>query len=127
MPFNPKDFLKLSKDLIDDTQYNTRESVYRTSISRAYYSAFLVCRTWLETKGYKFPPTTDAHQKVIKYLRQKRIYKNLHHKTRTVADVLAKLRRSGRNEADYNLQKEFKKQDAQKWIRDAEYIINSIP
>lgn len=108
MPFDPKDFLKLSKDLINDTQYNTRESVHRTSISRAYYSAFLVCRTWLETKGYKFPPTADAHQKVIKYLRQKRIYKNLQHKTRTVADVLAKLRRDGRNEADYNLQKNSK-------------------
>ncbi|MGQ9723591.1 MAG: HEPN domain-containing protein [Candidatus Jordarchaeum sp.] len=127
MSFDPKDFLKLSRNLISDVNYNTQESVFRTSISRAYYSAFLVCRSWLETKGFRFPPTSDVHEKVIKYLRRRNVYVNLNRKTSAVADVLAKLRRDGRNEADYNLQKNFKINDVSKWIRDAEYVINAIP
>jgi len=76
MPFDPRDFLKLSKDLVNDASYYTRESVSRTSISRAYYSAFLTCRTWLETRHrLKFPTTADAHRLVIQYLRRRRVYR----------------------------------------------------
>jgi uncharacterized protein (UPF0332 family) len=127
MPFDPKDFLRLSKDLVNDARYYTRESVSRTSISRSYYSAFLVCRTWLEKKGFKFPKTAKAHELVIRYLRRRGVYMTLRRKSSVVADVLDKLRRDGRNEADYNLLKIFKRREALKWIRDAEYVINSIP
>jgi len=127
MPFDPKDFLRLSKDLVNDPSYSTRESVFRTSISRAYYSAFLICRTWLETQKVTFPKTGKAHKIVVNELRKTKVFMKLLRKTRAVADVLVKLRWDGRNEADYNLKKTFTSRETLNWIRDAEYVINSIP
>ncbi len=45
MPFDPKDFLKLSEQLYADRGYqHLREAVLRTTISRAYYAVFLATR-----------------------------------------------------------------------------------
>ncbi len=51
--FNPLDFLDIAKKLllIDDLNEKAK---FRTSIGRAYYSAFLLTRTRLERKGIKF-------------------------------------------------------------------------
>ena len=118
MPFDPKDFLKLSWDLFNDTNYH-RECALRTCISRSYYSAFLVCRTWLEAQGITFPPTAEVHKNVVQNLRALRKF--------FVADVLDRLRRKGRNKADYNLRIRIKKNATLRFIRDAEFVINSIP
>lgn len=127
MPFDPKDFLQLSKDLVDDTNYDS-ESAFRTSISRAYYSAFLVCRAWLENAhGFSFPPTADAHKLVVRRLRKRRVLRTLRPGRTAVASALTSLRRSGRNVADYNLLAQVQKAVALSWIQIAEYAIDSLP
>lgn len=127
MPFDPKDFLQLSKDLVNDANY-VRESVFRTATSRAYYSAFLVCRTWLENAhGFSFLPTADAHKLVVQRLRKRRVLQTLRPGRMAVASVLASIRRNGRNMADYNVLAQVQKADALTWIQVAEYVINSIP
>jgi len=118
MTFNPVEFLNLAKTLTNDQNYNY-ESAFRTSISRAYYSAFLWCRTWLEGLGFSFPRNQDAHALVIKNMRAKGKY--------MPADALKNLRHYGRNEADYNLKKSFTVTDVSYWIQLAEYVLNSIP
>ena len=44
-----------------------------------------------------------------------------------VADLLDKLRKEGRNRADYDLNVTITKNDALKWIQMAEDIISRIP
>ena len=118
MPFNPKDFLKLAQDLTNDSNYNY-ESAFRTSISRAYYAAFLWCRTWLESLGIVFPLTQDAHAMVIRELRAKRRY--------MPADALKNLRKHGRNMADYDLRITVSKGNVLTWLQMTEYVMNSVP
>lgn len=130
MPFDPKDFLKLSKDLLNDAKYN-HESGFRTCISRAYYSAFLVCRTFLEIRHkISFLPTAEAHKKVVRNLRKRKVINTLRGskgRRYAVADVLDKLRKKGRNVADYDLLASLKNSDAFKCIQDAEYVVGTIP
>ena len=130
MPFDPKDFLAMAKCLMTDAKY-AKESTYRTCVSRAYYSAFLVCRTFLEKKhGFLFPLSADAHRLVVKRLRQRRIAKSLPGPSWEgfiIADTLKYLRVNGRNEADYNTIISIGQSDAQYWVQQAEYVVNKIP
>ena len=130
MPFDPKDFLAIAKGLMGDGKYHN-ESAYRTCVSRAYYSAFLVCRAFLEKKhGFRFSRSSDAHRLVVKRLRQRRVVKSLlgpYGARFTVADALKGLRENGRNEADYDTMISIGQGDAQNWIQQAEYVVNKIP
>ena len=130
MPFDPKDFLAMAKGLVGDTKY-ANESAYRTCISRAYYSAFLVCRTFLEKKhGFHYGRSPDAHRLVVKHLKRRVVVRSLtgtYGARFTVADTLKDLRENGRNEADYNTAISIGQGDAQNWIHQAEYIVNRIP
>jgi len=127
MPFDPKDFLQLAIDLVNDANYN-HESAFRASISRAYYSAFLVCRTWLETRhGFSFPRTVNAHKLVVRKLRNRTVLRTLRPGRMAVADILQTIRRRGRNVADYDLLVQIRKADASTWIQLAQYVIDSIP
>jgi len=67
MAFDPCLLLSLSSALSEDTHYED-ESKNRTSISRAYYAAFLVARSYLESAGYNFPPDSKCHKKVIEFI-----------------------------------------------------------
>lgn len=131
MPFDPKDFLATAKGLIADPKYGN-ESAYRTCVSRAYYSAFLVCRTFLEKKqGFRFSRSSDVHKIVVKRLRQRRIVRSLlgasYGARFTVADALKDLRENGRNESDYDMTISIGQSVAQYWIQQAEYVVNKIP
>jgi uncharacterized protein (UPF0332 family) len=131
MPFDPKGFLTIAKGLISDVKYGN-ESAHRTCVSRAYESAFLVCRTFLEKKhGFNFPRSSDVHRLVVKRLRQRRVVRSLTgspYWTRfTVADALKDLRENGRNKADYDMTIWMSQGAAQYWIQQAEYIVNRIP
>ncbi|KPV61923.1 MAG: hypothetical protein AOA66_1596 [Candidatus Bathyarchaeota archaeon BA2] len=131
MPFDPKDFLILAKNLCNDINYSN-ESGFRTGISRAYYSAFLVCRTFLETRHrMRIPDTPIAHKRVVQGLRKRRVLQtlvNLPYSSRhTVADALDDLRKYGRNIADYDLTVYLTKTHALSWIRQAEYVVRAIP
>jgi len=76
MPFDPCLLLSLSAALSEDSNYED-ESKYRTSISRAYYAAFLVSRSYLESAGYYFPPESNVHKKVIDYMKDKNSFVTL--------------------------------------------------
>jgi uncharacterized protein (UPF0332 family) len=120
----------MAKDLINDAKY-AKESAYRTCVSRAYYSAFLLARTFLEKKhGFRFPPSSDVHRLVIKALRRRKVVKSLsgpYGARFTVADTLKDLRENGRNKADYNTIISIGQSDAQNWIQQAEYVTSKIP
>jgi uncharacterized protein (UPF0332 family) len=131
VPFDPKDFLETAKILIGDTKY-ANESTYRTCVSRAYYSAFLVCRAFLEKKhGFHSSRSPDVHRLVVKRLRGRKVIRSLsgvpYGARFTVADTLKNLRENGRNEADYDMMISIGQGTAQYWIQQAEYIVNRIP
>ena len=60
--FDPVEFLKIAKKLLNIKDLDEKGK-FRTSIGRAYYSAFLLIRTRLERKGIKFEKEKQ-HQKV---------------------------------------------------------------
>ena len=130
MPFDPKDFLTLAKNLCNDVNYNN-ESAFRTCISRAYYSSFLVARTFLETRHHMpIPHGPIAHKKVVQGLRKRNVLRTLigsYHSRHIVADILKELRVLGRNKADYDLAVYFPRRSASYWIRQAEAVMRAIP
>jgi uncharacterized protein (UPF0332 family) len=131
MPFDPKGFLAIAKGLMGDSKYSN-ESSYRTCVSRAYYSAFLVCRTFLEKKhGFSFPRSSDVHHLVVKGMRQRSVVNSLlgvpYGARFTVADALKDLRENGRNEADYDMMISIGQGITHYRIQQAEYIVNKIP
>lgn len=92
--FDPHNLLDLSLKLYKDNNYH-EETKYRTSISRAYYAAFLVSREYLESKqGIHFDHKNEnVHKKVITYMRKK---------NPKIGQRLYDLREK-RNGADYDL------------------------
>ena len=129
--FNPTEFLILAKTLINDNIYNN-ESCFRTCISRAYYAAFLTCREFLKNShGLSFSQSAEVHKEVISSLRRRTVVDTLKGRSNSskyiVADLLDKLRKEGRNRADYDLNVTITKNDALKWIQMAEDIISRIP
>ena len=115
MAFDPCLLLSLSTALSEDSNYED-ESKYRTSISRAYYAAFLVARRYLESSGYIFPPESNVHRKVIDYMKDKNSF---------ISNLLFKLR-NRRNDADYNLNIQIKKGITISSIKSAQMVIDEI-
>lgn len=64
MPFDPYEFLNTARELSEDRAYQD-ESGFRTSISRAYYSAFLATHKRLQEMGRSFPEAETIHAAVI--------------------------------------------------------------
>lgn len=120
MVFDPQHFFSLATQLIDDSDYND-EARCRTSISRAYYAAHLVSKKKLEEIGITFTVEKEEdkakiHQKVIV---------SLGGKNKGVGDMLWDLRQ-GRNEADYDLNKQFTKYGVKLLMAIAEDVINEV-
>lgn len=115
MPFDPCLLLSLSSALSEDPNYED-ESKYRTSISRAYYAAFLVTRSYLESAGYNFPPDSNVHKKVIDYMKNKNSF---------ISNLLFNLR-DRRNNADYNLDAQIKKGITISSMKSAQMVIDEI-
>lgn len=63
--FNPRDFLKTAHRHAAGDEANIR-----TSIGRAYYSAFLIAREWLRTQGWTIHDDTRDHMGVQLGLKQ---------------------------------------------------------
>ncbi|MDE1832246.1 MAG: HEPN domain-containing protein [Thaumarchaeota archaeon] len=102
MPFDPLEFLTTAKNLSNG---NT-ESQFRTSISRSYYSVFLLIRDKIETKYGKFQLKRhgEIHQKVNDKLLELRLFK--------IASKLDGLRKN-RRDADYFLSLTIGQNDAE--------------
>ena len=68
--FDPELFLELANQLLLDKDYNPETRV-RTVIGRAYYSAFLIAQSKLESLGASFIDEHRIHVDVITKLAEK--------------------------------------------------------
>lgn len=108
--FNPLDFLNLAKVLATGN-----EAEIRTSVSRAYYAAFLNAREWLRARNWNIYNDVRDHREVEKGLKR--------FKGRGIKDKIAHLRRDYRNKADYVLTERFIDRHASDAISLAQIII----
>lgn len=115
MTFNPCDFLTMATNLCNG---NT-ESQFRTSVSRSYYSVFLLARDKIEAKYGKFQVQRhgDVHQRVIDKLIDLRLFK--------IASKLDGLRANRRN-ADYFLNQTIEQRHAENSLKLANNIYQLI-
>lgn len=81
--FEWKNYLKVAEDLIENSD---SEESCRASISRAYYSAFNLCKEkYLVLSGEVAIPKEDSHKFVIdQYLNSKKVAKSIGNKLNTL-------------------------------------------
>lgn len=130
MSFNPLKLLNLCKSLSKGVSSVDSETIARTVISRAYYSAFLHAREYLKVKyNIRFTGTGDDHTIVESQLMRK-VDRQLGSTIRTL--------RENRTAADYDLNNpawcklgrrllSFDQKTQKDNIRLAEFITNSLP
>ena len=141
--FNFDDLILFSKTLLenkDDLIKNNFQCVYRTILSRVYYSAFHHAKRWLEinekftsrelnleTGKIQNKNGLSEHVQVFKELRTiSKNQKELKHKFRSAASKLEYLF-DKRIDADYNKDIIFKEIEVTDAIEDAIYIIELLP
>ena len=115
MVFDPLSFLELANNLHVDANYED-EAVYRTSTSRAYYAAYLICRKYFEKNGGAFSKSAIAHQEVMKSVKEKDPY---------TSSLLYRLR-NRRNDADYDMDTPYRKGFVNSSLILAQKIIDNI-
>lgn len=117
--FNPEDFLNLARVLLADTDPNLENARYRSSISRAYYAAFLKAREkCAERGGYRYGNSPDVHREVIEDV--KGILGD-----RTSGDFLRSLREL-RTKADYDLYPNPNKKKVEEAIDLSDLVIGRV-
>lgn len=87
--FNWRDYFSLAQDL----SQRGDESGLRSSISRAYYSAFCIARNHASSQGFRITATGKDHQLVERFYSSRA-------STRNIGSNLGRLR-SARNQCDY--------------------------
>jgi len=98
------------------------ESIFRTTIDRAYYAAFLTTRIWLKNIGIQIP-NRGAHTIILDEIRDcKRLGKDRH----IIASKLEGLR-DFRNDASYEIDLDFNKDNAVDAIDEAENMMKLLP
>jgi uncharacterized protein (UPF0332 family) len=113
MSFDWKDFIRLAKELIKQSD----EASLRSGISGAYYGVFCILRNKKGLKDYK---KSDVHLKVIT------LYINSSNpQEKRVGSLLDELRKR-RNDADYNEDKTVDCKFAQRAIEDANNILEQL-
>ena len=115
--FDPEEFLEIARKLKNDV-YLPIAGRIRTSVSRAYYAAFLKTKIKLESFGYSFPDDRRLHYDVRECLRSKL-------KKSDIASNLENLFEY-RVIADYEVKKRISEQISEKCIKRSEFIINLI-
>ena len=123
---NPAEFLHTAQDLTN----GTRESDYRSSISRSYYAVFLSLREFLDQNGLKKTksPNLQAHEFVEQCLEWCEIKAGI-----KVATILNQLKKH-RKFSDYDLHIAISQQDssdvfqkAHKAISDFSIAVSEMP
>ena len=116
---NPIDFLTFANGLLAE---NGEEILLRNSISRAYYYAFHHVR---ENLGDKFKNYKKKHRKISKekLSDHKLIFKFLMENRRMDLGNIMRSMYDRRNHADYELKRDFEKNDAEEFIKDAKAFI----
>ncbi|HID28273.1 MAG TPA: hypothetical protein EYP22_10770 [Methanosarcinales archaeon] len=113
MSFDWKEYVYLAEEL----KQHSDEKYLRTSVSRAYYGVFCICRN---QKGYKYYTKGDVHQKTIS------TYKNSIDKgEKLIGKLLDDLRRQ-RNKADYDEDKKITVNLADRVVLKAKKILKIL-
>ena len=121
MVFEWEDFLTVAFDLYDAAARTAIRNAYlRTSLGRAYYSSFNVCRDYLERVLRVPVPRADVHNFVATYFRNS--------SDPRMKEIGRKLRRmrDARNNADYVLFFTRLQRTLEDALADSEWIINTI-
>src|SRR5436190_12334387 len=113
---NFRDFLPLAETLAQ----SDGEAAWRTSVSRAYYTAFHVACNFMTSLGFAVPKTDRAHGYL--WLR----LDNAGHAEVLRRGHMLKDLRSRRNIADYDQQRKVTRPHAEKALLDARDIIGSL-
>jgi len=113
---NPRDFMDLAWELLG----GMKQAEWRSAVSRAYYAAFHVARGLLRQAGFAAPLAENAHAYV--WLR----LSNSGHPDVQIAGAKLSLLRSGRNLADYELQRTLNQATATDQVRMASDIIQLL-
>lgn len=118
MSFDPKNFLNFAKNLAKGIR-STQQTELRVIIGRAYYSAFLLCRSKLEEKyeDMKLIKTAVIHKLVL----QKLVDENCGHE-KSMLDSIKEMR----DDADYDLEKIFAPRNAGKVIEKSDRIFEKL-
>lgn len=115
--FDPEEFLEVAKELKKIDTFPILGKL-RTSVSRAYYAAFLKAKIKLESLGYSFPNNSQIHLDVRDCLNYKL-------KKSDIASPLLELF-NHRVNADYEIKKRISPQICDRCIKLSEEIINLI-
>ncbi len=115
--FDPEEFLELARFLKEDSNPPSAGRL-RTSISRAYYAAFLKTKIKLESLGYSFSNDSRIHWDVRAYLREKLKKSDISSDLERLFDFRVK--------ADYDTYARISEQLCGKCIKLSEQIINLI-
>ncbi len=119
----PEEFKCLALSLMKEiSNYKNKmeEGAYRTIIDRYYYFYFLYSRECLEKIDINIPKSSNAHVIV-----QKKLTCLLIMKHPGIQNELDSLRKT-RNDASYQLKKEFSGKDTQFYIQKIDKIISYI-
>jgi len=120
---NPVDFLSFAEKLLDEGE---KEILLRNTISRAYYYAFHHVRENLgiQFKNYKkqrrsinHKERISDHKVLIEFFKE--------NYSLNLATMIHKMY-GRRNEADYDLWKDFEKRDAEDFIKDVKSFISNF-
>jgi uncharacterized protein (UPF0332 family) len=107
--FDPVDFYHLASKLHTDA---SDESALRSSVSRAYYAAFL----WAREKAGVTSQGGNIHEKVINHYQLKK---------KSISNRLADLRQR-HNDADYNLKKRVTNRNSGEALRLSKKIMEDL-
>ena len=113
----PEDFFTFSQSIYNSLPSNKDSIELRTCVSRAYYYVFHHLRNRFNNHpkaNFSKYAKEEQHREVVNF------FYNLKHDD--IAKRVANFNRA-RNEADYDLEKDLKKEDAQKWIHEAKVIV----
>ncbi|MCW6168950.1 MAG: HEPN domain-containing protein [Thermoplasmatales archaeon] len=106
MTFEWSEYLDLAIRLNNEAKGNIslKEALYRTSISRAYYSCFNLAKNYLISAGKVLSRTADAHKEIQLILEDMSIFEINSVKRKDLIEISNELAvlRSFRNKADYN-------------------------
>jgi len=64
--FDPEDSLNLARALLNEDNIDFENAKYRSSISRAYYAAFLKAREKCIERGCSYDRSSNVHKEVIR-------------------------------------------------------------
>lgn len=119
--FNWEDFINLSKELLNYTNTQYKEALYRTIVSRSYYGVFKQVEDKLkevyilperDSKGRKL----GSHERIVYYLQNHKDYK-----VKNFGNRLDRLKRQ-RHKVDYDTQASISRENSEKALKLAEKL-----